>query len=268
MAGKQIKVSRRMLFTWCMLGGFILLLSPGSLTSKLPLAFARIFGFPLRVGRSISLSVNSQQPGPGGADGMEVQYQNYIANLEAELEQERRKMEKLSGLRSRRPLEGANLVFADVIKASVSGFQSELIINRGRRDGLARGQFVLGDNSIIGTVATVDTSTASVRLITDPASRIEVTIADTSRIMQGAGGNSAKVEMLSTEHKIKLGQRVYAKKKPGLLDVATIAGKVSQCKVDGAQPLLWDVTVAPACNMETLSSVAVIIMNSQDRLRR
>ncbi len=263
MAGKRIKVTRRMLFTWLMLAGFILLLCPQGLTSRLQLVFAGVFHLPLRLGRGISLSVNARHPAGDRFERKEAQYQNYIANLEAELEQERLKAEKLSGLRSRRALEGAYLVYADVITASVDGLSGELIINRGQRDGLGAGQFVLGDNSIIGTIFEVDAGTARIRLITDPASRVEVKIAGIYRIMRGVGRNSAKIQMLSREHKVKVGDDVFARKKPGLLDIPMITGRITRCRVDEEHPLLWDITVEPACAMEMLNNVAVIIMNPQ-----
>jgi len=246
-----------------MLGGFILLLCPQALTSKLQLVFAGFFHLPLRLGRGISLSVNARHPVADRFDHKEAQYQNYIANLEAELEQERQKVEKLSGLRSRRALEGAYLVYADVITASVDGSSCELIINRGQRDGLAAGQFVLGDNSIIGTVCEVDSGTGRVRLITDSSSRVEVRIAGIYRIMQGVGRNLAKIQMLSREHKVKVGEDVFARKKPGLLDIPMITGRITKCRVDEEHPLLWDISVEPACKLETLGNVAVIIMNPQ-----
>lgn len=250
-----------MLFTWLLLGGLILLLSPQAVTSKLQLLFAGVFRFPLRFGRSISLSVNTRPSVGVDFTHRQIQYHNHIANLEQELAQERRKVEQLSGLRNRRALEGADLVFADVITASIDGMRSELIVNRGRRDGLEPGQFVLGDNSIIGVVDSVDSGTGRIRLITDSASKIEVQIAGTNRILQGVGRNSARVEMLSTEYKVKVGDRLFARKKPGFLDVAMITGRVSRCKVDEQHPLLWDITVEPACELEALDNIAVIIMN-------
>ena len=78
--------------------------------------------------------------------------------------------------------------------------------------------------------------------------------------MQGTGGNSAKIPMLSTKHKVKVGDIVYADKKIGLLDDLMIIGKVAQCK-EGVEPLLWDITVKPVCNIESLNSVAIIVMN-------
>jgi len=184
-----------------------------------------------------------------------------------ELLQKQRKIEKLSGLYDRLyALEGAKLMVADVITASINSLHSELIINRGETDGLVEGQLVLGDNSIIGTISDVSSRTARIKLITDPTSKIAVKIGKlkVERLMQGNGNNSAKVQLLSIKHKVKTGNTVYARKKPGFLDAPMIIGTVAQCKRDDENPSLWDITVKPACDIERLNDVAVIVMNPQE----
>ena len=256
-----------MLFAWFMLTGFIFFFTPQKLTNKFQFAFARIFSLPLSIGRNFMLSVRTQQSFPDVVGFKESQYQNYIANLEEQLRQKHEKIEMLSGLRNRLyALEGARLMPADVITASVDGLHNKLIINRGKSDGLAKGQFVLGDNSIIGTISEVSFRTAQVKLVTDPASKIAVKIGELNaeRLMQGKGNNCAKVQLLSIKHKVRTGDIVYASKKPGYLDVPMIAGTVARCKRDDENPSVWDITVKPACDIEGLSRIAVIIMNPQE----
>ena len=151
-------------------------------------------------------------------------------------------------------------MLAEVITASTEG----LIINRGQNDGLQKGQFVLGDNSIIGTISDVSPRTAKVELITETTSNIAVEIGGLKAVIRGDGKNSAKVQLVSIKHKIKIGDNVYACKKPGLLDAPMIIGTVSQCKTADENPLLWDITVKPACDIQKLNEVAVIIMNPQE----
>jgi cell shape-determining protein MreC len=249
-----------MLFTWFTLAGFILLFAPQNLTSKFQFTFARIFRWPLGVGRSISLSARAQPQLTEVVSRRKYdQLQNHIANLTEELNYERQKVEKLSKLRNRLPLEGAGVIIADVIKGSTEGF----IINRGQIDGLQKEQFVLGDNSVIGTVSDVSPRTAKVELITQTSSSIAVEIGGLKTVIRGDGKNSAKLPLVSIKHKIKVGDSVYACKKPGFLDVPMIIGIVVRCKRDSENPLLWDVTVKPASNIQELNDVAVIIMNPQ-----
>jgi len=264
MVGKRIRVSRRMLLTWFMLAGLILLFTPQNLTSKFQFAFARIFSWPLSISRNVSLSARTQQSLADVVSRREYnKLQNYLANVTEELLQERQKLEKLSRLRSRFVWEGVDFVLADVITAFIDGSHSELIINRGEIDGLAKGQFVLVDNSIMGTISDVSSRIARVKLITDSTSSIAVKIAglNVDRVMEGSGYNSASVRLI--KHKVKTGDSVYADRKPGFLDAPMIVGKVSECKRNSDIPLLWDITVEPACDIERLNEVAVIIMNPQ-----
>jgi len=264
MARRQIRLSRRMLITWFMLAGFIFLFAPQNLTNKFQFAFIRIFRWPLSISRSFLLSARAHQTLTDVVSRSEYdQLQNYLANVTEYLNQGRQKLEKLSGLRDRFVLEGAKFVLANVITAFINGSRSELIINRGEDDGLAKGQFVLGDNSIVGTISDVSSRTARVKLITDSASKMPVKIAglNMSWLMQGSGYDSAKVRLI--KHKVKIGNVVYADKRPGFLDTLMIVGKVAQCKRDDENPLLWDVTVKPSCDMEKLRDVVVIIMNPQ-----
>jgi len=262
MARKQIRVSRGMLFIWFMLAGFILLFAPQNLTNRFQFAFARIFRWPLSIGRNISLSARTRS-GTGRLidPTSHREYENHITNLEKWLEQKHKKVEELSRLRDRYPLEDVKFILADVIPASDRS-SNKLIINGGKNYGLQQGQFVLGDNSIIGTISNVSFRSAQVKLVTDPTSKIAVRIAglNVSRIMQGIGSNSAKIQMLSTKHEVKVGDDVYADKKIGFLDDLIIIGKIEQCK-RGAEPLLWDITVKPVCDIEGLNIVAVIVMN-------
>ena len=117
MARKLIKVSRKMLFTWFMLAGLILFFAPQTVTGKFQFVFARIFRWPLSISRNISLSTRTSQPVMNAVDGEKYQQlQNHLANVIEQCDQERRKVEKLSGLRDRNVWQGAKFVLADVIQ--------------------------------------------------------------------------------------------------------------------------------------------------------
>jgi cell shape-determining protein MreC len=252
-----------MLFTWFMLTGFIFLFTPQDLTSKFQLAFIHIFRWPLSIGGDLVLTAQTQQPLTGSVSRSENRYLNYIANLEETLAEERRKFEKLSGLYNTYVWEGTDFALADVVTKTLDRSASELTIACRKTAGLAEGQFVLGDECIIGRVSDVfpQISKAEVVLVTDPTSVIPIEVAGLKNIMKGSGNNSAKIEMVKNE--VKVGENVFALKKPGFLDAPMIVGKVSECNRNQKYASLWDITVVPACNMEQLEDVAVIIMNPQ-----
>jgi rod shape-determining protein MreC len=145
----------------------------------------------------------------------------------------------------------------------VEGRRSELIINRGSDDGLTKDLFVIGDNSVIGTISDLAERTAKVRLFSDASSAVGVNMAglEINMLMQGDGGNTARIKLVPVKHKIKVGEAVLVRKKPGYLDISMIGGVVQQCRRDDKNAALWDITVKPVCDIAALNNVAVIVMN-------
>lgn len=260
MARKQASISRPMLFTWLMLSGWILLLAPQTVTNKLHFTFVRIFEPVLGLGRSLSAS--SHTAGEVVSRRQFVELENHAANLLVQLHEARQKYEQLAGLRARLGLESAAFVLADVITVGTDSLKHEIVINRGERDGLVTGQFVLGNNSVIGVIGETSANAAKVRLITDTTLQVHVKIASGDAYihwtMQGDGRSGARLRM---KYRVSRGDNVYACEQPGLLDTPIIVGKVARCQRDDTNPLLWDITVEPACDIHLLETVAVIVMN-------
>jgi cell shape-determining protein MreC len=63
------------------------------------------------------------------------------------------------------------------------------------------------------------------------------------------------------KYKIKQGDKVFACRQPGFLDAPMIIGEVAECKRDEKEPMLWDITVKPRCDIKNIKDVAIIIMN-------
>ena len=247
-----------------MLAGFILLFSPGNLTNKFQFAFHRIFRWPLSIGRNISLSAGTRQRLREKDVVSRDEYKrllNHLANVIQQRDDAQQIVQTLSKMRNIPAWERMGFVLADVTTASNNELRSELIINRGSDDGLIKGQFVLADNSVIGTICDVSSHEARVRLFTDPASNIAVKIAGSERVMKGIGNNLALIRMVKQE--VKIESKVMAGKKPGFLDIPMIIGKVARCERN-AQPLVWDITVEPVCDIQKAENVAVIVMNPPD----
>ncbi|MBN2136527.1 MAG: rod shape-determining protein MreC [Sedimentisphaerales bacterium] len=264
MAGKQTKVSRRMLFTWLMLGGLILLIAPAKWTSSFQFAFLRVFRWPLSIGENISLSVENRGIGGDSETVSRKKYRellNHYANMEARLRQEQAKVEQLTGVRESFALGNTKLVEALVYPVSIGKGNSEILIDKGADSSLAKGQFVLAENSIVGTISEVSTAGARVRLITSTASNMAVDIGGTKRFMRGTGDNLAKIPMM--KNKIEAGTAVMAARKAGVLNTPITVGRVLRCDRNMDSAVLWDIIVEPACDIQQLNDVVVVVMNPQ-----
>ena len=266
MARKQVRVSKLTLFVCLCLSGVILLLLPQRITNKLNFTFIEVFNFFLNVGIEPDRYAAS---GPVGGDFVSRHTYNQLwvaySNLQAELFEQRKRAEKLSQMRIIEPNPSTGFVLAEVINSR----NTELIINRGRDNGIRKGQYVLGDNSVIGIISDVSDTVAVVKLITDAACRLYVRIAAAevdsyiNATMQGTGGNTAKILNLARKYKIKTGYKVYAAGKPGKLQSPRIIGRISACRVDEDNPLLWDIDVEPAYDFKNISEVAVIVIKTE-----
>jgi rod shape-determining protein MreC len=270
MENKKDKISVHIVFTCLILVGLIVFFTPQPLTNKLQLTFFRIFKNPLSSFRNLAMAESKKKPTSNTVDQDNyIRLRNHLANSLQCLRQERQNIEQLTGLRQRYVWEGVNFVLADIITVFSDSSRSEFIINRGKNDGLAENQFVLGSDSIIGTIAELDSRTARVQLITDPRSKVAVKVGelDLQRIMHGSGDDTATIPLVSKRYKIEQGDIIYAEKKAGFLDVPMITAIVVQCKTAEENPLLWDIKVKPACDIVKLKNVAVIVMNPQEQLQ-
>jgi rod shape-determining protein MreC len=246
------------------------LLTPQSMTSKLQFAFIRFFQAPLNLCNEMA------NPKPKTENKTNifnpykyVQLRNHLANNIQLLHEQRQQLSQLNQVSNRYAWNGANFVMADIITISVDSQRGDMIINRGKNDGLAAEQFVLGDYSVIGTIAQLDERTAQVRLITDPASKLAVTIgqADINALLEGIGNNEARISLLPTKYSIKAGDIIYARKKAGFLDASIIAGHIAECQRSQENPLVWNVKVLPAGNVKTMENVTVVAMTEQQKLK-
>ncbi len=269
MAKGQIRVSKVNLFGGLVLTGLILLLLPQGLTNSINFAFVRIFGFCLNVGSSYGYYPNVFNRPSSDYVSRETYNQLWIANanLYADYLEEQKRRKQLEGIRATLPDPQIKPIIASVISLR----KKQLIINRGSSFGIKTGQYVLGNNSVIGTVGDVSANSASVYLITHPACSIYVKIAaeqDQSyvySVLQGSKkANASQIDNVPTKYKISEGDRVYAAKRTGLLTMSRIVGKVSRCAVSQDNPLLWEIEVAPACELNKISDVAVVVMETEE----
>ena len=258
------RLSKRMLFMYCMLGGLVFLFCPPSVTDKLRLAYAHVFSWPLRMGRNLTLMSHTPVPiqDANGRDYVKLQteyrrFKNDIANLNAQLRAARDEINRLAGLRTVPQWKNMRFMPATVVTAT-GNRQNELIINLGQKEGVIEGCYVMSfdDHSIIGRVSTVSLHNAKVKLITDATSKVPVEIGPkrVQGLMQGS-----KIGLVRATHSIKKGDPVMIRRAPGFLDVAVVTAEVTECKPAREDPLLLDITIAPVCDIANLIDVAVVM---------
>jgi len=265
MARTKFKPSKLTLFIGLFLTGCIFLLLPQTVTSKINFTFIDIFDYFLNMGASTK---QVRQTSPDNFVSKEEYLRLYAAytNLEATLDEQKKQFEKLSKIRLTEPDPSTGLVIAKIVNKK----EQEFIINKGTADGLKAGQYVLGDNAVIGLIEQVANDISSVRLVTSSACKLTVKISVPeihsyfNGTIQGNDKNGAKILNIPQKYKIKTGYNVYAAEKPGQLSSMRIIGRIAKCTLGAKSAVVWDIEVQPMYDLENITDVAVIVIKTPE----
>ena len=120
------------------------------------------------------------------------------------------------------------IISAAVISRSSSSWWQQLEINKGAKDGILKGQTVIGPGGLIGLVDSTTPFTSRVRLLTDPGHQIGAWISRTKRhgILTGMGTNRPKLIFLNKNSLAKIGDAVTTSPASTLLPPNLIIGIV------------------------------------------
>jgi rod shape-determining protein MreC len=131
-----------------------------------------------------------------------LDHQSRLQQLEAD-------NQRLRGLLD---LERSNpaLVGAPVISRQAEGWWQQLVIGRGGLQGLAAGDAVMGPGGLLGRVASVTPTTATVLLLTDPSSRVGVWVGARQRhgLLVGVGTSRPMLRFIEQDGGVRPGDVV------------------------------------------------------------
>ncbi|AQT70114.1 rod shape-determining protein MreC [Anaerohalosphaera lusitana] len=275
MASRYRNISRDSIFTSLLILGIIVLLIPHSHTKVINEVFESTFREILSMGPRENPWLGKFEQTKGSSVSKEKyarlqsEYQRVRkehANTLAQLRESHRRFEQLSGMQSKLPDVGSGLSLSQIVNSRLNGNRRELIINRGRDTGLRPGQYVIGNDAMIGILAEVAESTSRVRLVTDSQQNTEVLIrsegSDKNIRAQlfGDGAGKCKIKLLPREHKVRENDLVYAANDREFLETPVVIGYIEKVTPDEQKPLLWDITVEPFFDVDDLDEVAVIVM--------
>jgi rod shape-determining protein MreC len=142
----------------------------------------------------------------------------------------------------------------------VTGTDWTVTINAGRGDGIKADELVLNDAGLVGRVETVTATSATVRLLCDPASHIGARLESTrllGAISGGGGPGNLTFTLYDASFQVRKGDRLVTF---GSADYAAGVPIGTVTKVlDSGQGLSRTAEVAPYVNIGTLDTVGVIV---------
>jgi rod shape-determining protein MreC len=152
-------------------------------------------------------------------------------------------------------------VAADVIGGDANNLlrSSIIYLNRGARDGVARGMPVITGQGLVGRVLSVSANAAEVMLITAPASAVSARI-QSSRANGSIVGDidaSLSMQLLPLDIPIQIGDVIITSGLGGNFPPDVLVGQVSAVQLDSSG-LFQVATVRSLINFDLLEQVLVI----------
>lgn len=153
----------------------------------------------------------------------------------------------------------------EVLVRTPSLWTKELIINIGESSNISKNTLVLSNGGVIGTVSTVSTDSAVIKLITnsDDFTKIPVKIGSGDNVVYGIlsgydlDSNTFIINQLNSTSAIETGSSVVTSDLAGTLPANLKIGEVSSVK-ESNDSLNREVYIKPAANFSNIYSVSVV----------
>ena len=151
-----------------------------------------------------------------------LQWQEVARRLQAENDQ-------LRALAKYTPQSAISSVSGQVIADSGGAFLRNVMINVGRRDGVARGQPAMTGEGLVGRVIEVGERTARVLLLTDINSHVPVSIEGTQEraMLDGDNGDRPRLNYIQPKGELPTGARVVTSGSGGVFPPGLPVGIVT-----------------------------------------
>ncbi|MGD9537154.1 MAG: rod shape-determining protein MreC [Alphaproteobacteria bacterium] len=147
----------------------------------------------------------------------------------------------------------ASFVTARIAGEAGGPFVRTALLAAGARDGIQKGQAVLGGHGLIGRIVDVGASSARVLMITDLNSRVPVFVEPGREraVLAGDNSDTPRLEFLAAEARVNPGDRVVTSGEGGLIPPGLPVGTVIEL-LDGSA------TVRPDAEWHRLEFVSVL----------
>ena len=179
-----------------------------------------------------------------------------IEKLEA-LEAENQRLRSLLG--SSREFDERVLV-AELISVDMDPFSRRIVVNRGARDGVSRGQVLIGSNGVMGQVVHAGPFTSNALLITDPSHALPVQIRRNGlrAVALGTGPlNRLKLSYVPNSADVQIDDKIVTSGLGNRFRPGYPVGKVVEVRRDPGRPFA-EVLVEPSAMLERTREVLLV----------
>jgi rod shape-determining protein MreC len=233
-------------------------------TGQVPYLLSSVIALPNQL--FFNLATNIRETAKSMVDRRNVHEENQalqqrIDTLLAEqraLEIEFERLEQL--LKVRETQSPAAVLTAPVIATSSSPILRQLTIGRGSNHGVTRNMPVTVPAGLVGLVTDVNSSSSSVRTLTEPQSKIGISVRDKGGqgIAVGEIGGKVRVINFIEDEVVEIGDMVETNSRGGLFPRGLLIGTVIEPPVRNPNDLRIEFIVEPAVDVMTLQEVTLI----------
>lgn len=179
--------------------------------------------------------------------------QKYSEDINIKVEND--SLRKLLGVKLREDYE---TVTARVIGYSESKWQSEIVLNVGKSDGVLEGMGVINEDGLIGVVMLAGNNSCNVRIIDDPQSNIGVRILSSRKIgiIQGSQDRKITLNYISSEESVFKGDIIITSEY-GNLPGEILIGRVSEVSENPSDPYKI-IEIEPFADFKKIEYVLII----------
>jgi rod shape-determining protein MreC len=148
---------------------------------------------------------------------------------------------------------------AKVIGYYDSKWQSEIMLNLGRGDGVIEGMAVVDDKGLVGIVVLSSNSSSQVRLLTDPQSSVGARILSSRDlgVIEGSLDKIVYLNYIKADEEVFKGDIVITSELSDYLPAEVLIGRISKVSSNPANPYK-EIVVDPFANFRKLEYVLVI----------
>lgn len=151
-------------------------------------------------------------------------------------------------------------VVANVIGRNPSYWNSTMIIDRGRKDGIQQGMPVVSAAGVVGKIADVGYDTSKVILLIDPQFSVAALVQGPreSGLVSGTLQGVCRMRYLRNDAQIKVGDKVITSKLSSSFPEGLLIGEIISVHNGAEQPTV-ECTVQPSVAFSQIEEVLVIL---------